>query len=210
MVLHYRWQWDLSDGEFNSNYMRTLTLLFLPALFLLMSFANPDAVSPLDKDDFSTNFKSTFEAAKKRFVSEIGSLQNGSTGSYAKMFSTTILFKNATSVIVEDNDQLKICQIIYSFDASTLDEAKGIKKLTSDLVKTLVPADYKMYSTYTAGYAGYMTDVFEYNSDIFAEISKRPVVRVGIILKSEGKYQLEILIAEPVFKTTDRPVKEKK
>ena len=77
-------------------------------------------------------------------------------------------------------------------------------------MKTLLPSDYKTYSTYVAGYAGYMTEMFEYNSDIFAEVSKRPVVRVGIILLSEGKYNLEVIVSEPVFKTSERPNQEKK
>jgi hypothetical protein len=109
-----------------------------------------------------------------------------------------------------DQTDLLTYQVIYSFDASTLEEAKAIKKETADMVKTLVPSDYKTYSTYVAGYAGYMTEMFEYNSDVFAEVSKRPVVRVGIILVSEGKYQLEILVSEPVFKVAERPNQEKK
>jgi hypothetical protein len=67
-----------------------------------------------------------------------------------------------------------------------------------------MPSDYKTYSTYVAGYAGYMTEMFEYNSDVFAEISKKPVVRVGIILLEEGKYNLEIIVSEPVFKEFKR------
>ena len=91
-----------------------------------------------------------------------------------------------------------------------VNEAKSVKKEVADLVKTLLPSDYKTYSTYVAGYAGYMTEMFEYNSDIFAEVSKRPVVRVGIILLSEGKYNLEVIVSEPVFKTSERPNQEKK
>lgn len=185
------------------------------AAVLLLTFtafknASSPVVAPYDKADFSTQFKAVFEAAKKRFVSEIGARDNAYSGTYSKKYAATIAFKNASAGIVEDEGELKTFQTLYSFDAATLDEAKEIKKQTIDLVKSLLPADYKNSSTYTAGYAGYMTELFEYNSDIFAEISKRPVVRVGIILVSEGKYTLEILVSEPVFKMVDRPVKEKK
>lgn len=191
--------------------MRIMSLFLLLLLALTgFSFMIPAATSPIDKVDFSAQLKSTFEAAKKRFVSELSAQDNSYSGTYSKKFATTIAFKNASVSIMEDTDQLKICRIVYTFDAATLDEAKEIKKQTADLVKTLMPADYKTYSTYTAGYAAYMVEVFEYNSEVFAEISKRPVVRVGIILESEGKYLLEILVSEPVFKTVDRPVKEKK
>jgi len=173
--------------------------------------SNPAATNPADKSDFTTNFKLVYEAAKKRFVSEKGAQASGfSSEKYVKKYTTTISFKDATVGIMEDSDQLLTFQILYSFSAATLDEAKAVKKEMGDWVKSLVPADYKTSSTYTAGYAGYMTDLYEYNSDIFAEISKRPVVRVGIIATEEGKYNLEILVSEPVFKTVDRPAKEVK
>jgi hypothetical protein len=187
-----------------------LLFVFLSGTLASFSLFSPKAENPIDKTDFTTQFKSVFEAAKKRFTSEMGTAQNSNDALYKKKYSTTIPFKNATVNLLLDQTDLLTYQVIYSFDASTLEEAKAIKKETADMVKTLVPSDYKTYSTYVAGYAGYMTEMFEYNSDVFAEVSKRPVVRVGIILVSEGKYQLEILVSEPVFKVAERPNQEKK
>lgn len=187
--------------------------IFILSLAFLFSFKEltPAAKSPIDKTDFSTQFKLVFEAAKKRFASEFGAQESSySNENYAKKYATTIPFKNGTVALLVDNSDLKTYQILYSFDAVTLDEAKAVKKEAADLVKTLVPSNYKTYSTYVAGYAGYMTEMFEYNSDVFAEVSKQPVVRVGIISVSEGKYNLEIIVSEPVFKAVERPVKEVK
>jgi hypothetical protein len=189
---------------------KPILFLFLFSTFLSFRFASPVANNPVDKSDFNTQFKLVFEAAKKRFASEMGSSQSSDDANYKKKYSTNIPFKNATVSLLMDQTDLLTYRIIYSFDAATLDEAKAVKKETADLVKTLVPSDYKTYSTYVAGYAGYMTEMFEYNSDVFAEVSKRPVVRVGIILLSEGKYNLEILVSEPVFKVAERPNQEKK
>ncbi len=188
------------------------SILFLLFLTVTVSFKTitPTAKNPIDKSDFSTQFKLVVEAAKKRFAFEMGASQSSTDDNYKKKYATTILFKNATVSLLVDQSDLLTYQIIYPFDAATLDEAKSVKKEVADLVKTLLPSDYKTYSTYVAGYAGYMTEMFEYNSDIFAEVSKRPVVRVGIILLSEGKYNLEVIVSEPVFKTSERPNQEKK
>ena len=184
-------------------------ILFL-SLTVSFKTITPHPKNPIDKSDFSTQFKSVVEAAKKRFANEMGALQSSTDDNYKKKYATTIPFKNAAVSLLVDQSDLLTYQIIYPFDATTLDEAKSIKKEVADLVKTLLPSDYKTYSTYVAGYAGYMTEMFEYNSDIFAEVSKRPVVRVGIILLSEGKYNLEVIVSEPVFKTSERPNQEKK
>lgn len=188
------------------------SILFLFLLTVVVSFKtiSPIANNPIDKSDFKTQFNLVVEAAKKRFVSEIGASEKSTDELYKKKYATTIPFKNANVSLLVDQSDLLIYQIIYPFDAATLDDAKAVKKEVADLVKTLLPADYKTYSTYVAGYAGYMTEMFEYNSDIFAEVSKKPVVRVGIILLSEGKYNLEIIVSEPVFKTAERPNQEKK
>ena len=188
------------------------SILFLLFLTVTVSFKTitPTAKNPIDKSDFSTQFKLVVEAAKKRFAFEMGASQSSTDDNYKKKYATTIPFKNATVSLLVDQSDLLTYQIIYPFDAATLDEAKSVKKEVADLVKTLLPSDYKTYSTYVAGYAGYMTEMFEYNSDIFAEVSKRPVVRVGIILLSEGKYNLEVIVSEPVFKTSERPNQEKK
>lgn len=188
---------------------RIIFLSFVLLVATAFKVANPPFNNPADKSDFTTNFKLVYEAAKKRFVSEKGSQASGfSSEKYAKKFATTISFKDASVGIMEDSDQLLTFQILYSFSAATLDEAKAVKKEMGEWVKSLLPTDYKSSSTYTAGYAGYMTDLYEYNSDIFAEISKRPVVKVGIIATEEGKYNLEILVSEPVFKTADRSGKK--
>lgn len=180
------------------NQIALLLLFFVLGSFRLLT---PDATAPYDKTDFTTQFPLVFEAAKKRFVNEFGAQDRNFTSDiYAKKFGATIAFKNGTVSLLEDAEQLKTYQILYSFEAATLDEAKSIKKEAAVLIQSLLPADYKTYSTYVAGYAGYMTEMFEYNSDIFAEVSKRPVVRVGIILLSDGKYNLEIIVSEPVFK----------
>lgn len=178
-------------------------VVFALLIFFLGSFRflSPVTVTPYDKADFSTQFQLVFEAAKKRFVNEFGAQDKSFTSDvYAKKFGATIPFKNGTVSLLEDAEQLKTYQVLFPFEAASLDEAKSIKKEAATLVKSLLPADYKTYSTYVAGYAGYMTEMFEFNSDIFAEVSKRPVVRIGIILLSEGKYNLEIIVSEPVFK----------
>lgn len=188
------------------------SVLFLLFIGFLISFKGitPVAKSPIDKSDFSTQFKLVFEAAKKRFASEMGASEKSTDELYKKKYAATIPFKNASVSLLVDQSDLLTYQVIYPFDAASLDEAKAVKKEVADLVKTLLPSDFKTYSTYVAGYAGYMTEMFEYNSDVFAEVSKRPVIRVGIILLSEGKYNLEIIVSEPVFKTTERPNQEKK
>jgi hypothetical protein len=186
--------------------MKNLFLILLfGTTFLSFTSLNHPGTNPMDKSDFSTQFKLVFEAAKKRFITEFGEQDKTySDENYKNKFATTILFKNASVCLLEDNSNLKTFQILYSFDAASLDDAKAIKKEAADLIKTLLPSNYKTYSTYVPGYAGYMTEMFEYNSDIFAEVAKQPVARVGIILVSEGKYNLEIIVSEPVFKTGEK------
>lgn len=178
-----------------------LTLLVaIPFLSFKMAINNP-----IDKTTFKENFLKIFEAAKTRFANEFGKEEAGfKHEKYTKKYESTLNMDGASTSMVIDGENIKSYKIEYSFKAATLDEAKEVKKETSDLLKTIVPSDYKSKSSYVPGYAGYMCDFFEYNSDIFAEVSKKPVVRVGIILEEEGKYILEILVSEPVFKTSEK------
>lgn len=160
---------------------------------------------PIDKTNFKDQFSKIFEAAKSRFANEYGVEVTGfKDETYSKKYEAKLEMSGANTAMVIDGENIKSYKIEYSFKAATLDEAKEVKKQTSELLKTILPSDYKSKSSYVAGYAGYMCDFFEYNSEIFAEVSKKPVVRVGIILEEEGKYILEILVSEPVFKTSEK------
>lgn len=163
------------------------------------------ATNPIDKTDFNENFAKIYEAAKNRFANEFGDKDASfKDEKYKTKHAATIHLKEANVGMVIDAENLKSYRIEYKFSASSLEDAKAVKKETAEMVKNLVPKDYKTYSSYVPGYAGYMCEFFEYNSEVFAEVSKKPVVKVGIILIEEGKYILEILVSEPVFKTSER------
>lgn len=178
-----------------------LVLVFLLPLVAFKLVSN----NPIDKTNFKEDFTKIFEAAKNRFANEYGDQDSGfKHEKYTKKYAAKLEMSGATTCMVVDAENIKSYKMEYSFKAATLDEAKEVKKETSELIKAALPSDYKSKSSYVPGYAGYMCDFFEYNSDVFAEVSKKPVIRVGIILEEEGKYILEILVSEPVFKTSEK------
>jgi hypothetical protein len=173
--------------------MKTILLV---AAFQLMAVVPQ---SGFDGADFSAKFKKLIELAKTYYKGEkTGTGTPVSDGVYVKAYDCVTKFNGAVvSRIIEDGDN--VCQHQVHYEAADKAAAVTLMGEIKKLVVSGVPANYKEGITYDARYFDAQCVFFEYNSDVFAEVAKKPSVKMGIINK-DGKHYVEVLIIESVFR----------
>lgn len=177
--------------------MKKLSLSFL--FFIAFGFFS-DAQYALNKEDFTTKFKTLFELAKKRFPNEKkGEKKTINEGVLIAAFDATTTFLNATSTrMVIDADNILGHESRFEIGKDEA-EAKKVLAEMEAVIKSNLPPKFITRSTYDAGYKGSTVIVIEYDSDVFAIQSKNPTAKLGL-KESNGIYSVELLICEPVFK----------
>jgi hypothetical protein len=172
--------------------MKTILLLISP------QFASPAMQTGFDAADFTAKFKKLFESAKTYFKNEkSGTGVAISDGPFVKQYDGVTRFNGATvSRMVEDGDGVNQHQVHYT----VADKAAAVALVAQiqKIVLANIPSTFKEGTTYDARYHDMQAIFYEYNSDVFAEVAKRPSVKLGAIEK-DGKYVVEVLILEAVF-----------
>ena len=158
------------------------------------------AIQPqLGKDDYSSKFKIIFESAKKHFKTEKTGAGSAITdGNFVMEYTPLTKFDNALlNRVVVDKDDAVWYQLRY--DAGT-DKAEAEKKFAEavELTKTLVPSTFSMGTTYSDQYEKGEVTTLEHKSDVFAEVMKRPSIRMGLMQK-DGRYIIEMMMMEAFF-----------
>jgi len=177
--------------------MKKISLSFL--FFIAFGFVS-DAQYALNKEDFTSKFKTLFDIAKKRFPNEKkGEKKTINEGILVAAFDATTSFANATSTrMVIDSDNILGHESRFEIGKDE-SEAKKIMAEMESLIKANLPPKFVIRTTYDAGYKGSVVTVIEYDSEVFAIQSKNPTAKLGL-KESNGIYSVELLIMEPVFK----------
>lgn len=180
---------------FNFTKNNPMIASFIVSLALAFVSVQPQ----LGKDDYSAKFKIVFEAAKKHFKTEkTGTGTVIADGNFVMEYTPLTRFDNAElNRVVIDKDQAAWYQLRF---AAGTDKAEAEKKFEEAvaLTKTLLPTTFAASTTYSDQYNKGEVTVIEYKSDVFAEVVKRPGIRMGLMQK-DAKYSIEILVMEAFF-----------
>ena len=102
------------------------------------------------------------------------------------------------TTIVEDKEQGSTSWKV-EYRVAGRDEAKKLKEQLAVLVEgALPPGDYKKTQGYGADYFDYLKYTFEFNSEVYAEVNKRPAIEIGA-LKEGDAYVVVLLLRQPYF-----------
>ncbi len=148
---------------------------------------------------YKADFKIIFDAAKSYYKTDKTGEATKITDEY---FTSEIPCKShfqnsAQSRLVTDKEEVTIHQVLFT-GGKTLEETQTFFKKIAEVTKTLVPLNYKVSTTVNLKYDDKTSTTFELNSDVFAQVAKKPSVVMGIIKKQEA-YYVEILVMGPVL-----------
>ena len=148
--------------------------------------------------DFKIHFDDIFEDAKsvgflktkKEELNTIGKRQFYSTNSNINGI--------APQIILDEENNLRFCVRFSCKENVKL--AKEMCSSLEDIIEKKVPASYQRARDFSPEFAGSVyAFVWEFVSEKFIEIAKKPTVSVGV-LKESSNFLVEVRIMEPVFK----------
>lgn len=150
-------------------------------------------------ETYAADFKLVFEAAKKYYKADkVGEAKDLSGDFFIKEIGCKASFQNAkSSRLVMDKDEVWNHHVVFEAGV-TKDGAIALLRKFMDATKPLLPANYKETKSTNMRYADMFAYTIEYNSEIFAEVAKKPSLLFGIMEK-DGKYTVDIQIMAPVF-----------
>ena len=148
--------------------------------------------------DFNNQFDQIFEDAKsigflKTKKGEIKSLGK------SKFYSTNNKVNGiAPQIILDEENNLRFCVRFSCRENVNL--AKELCSLLENIIKHKVPKTYQRARDFSPEYAkSIYAFIWEFESEKFIEIAKKPSVSVGV-LKESSNFLVEVRIMEPVFK----------
>ena len=148
--------------------------------------------------DFSSQFDKIFEDAKsigflKTKKGEIQSLGK------SKFYSTNSKINGiAPQIILDEENNLRFCVKFSCRENVNL--AKELCSLLENIIERKVPKTYQRARDFSPEYANSIyAFIWEFESEKFIEIAKKPTVSVGV-LKESSNFLVEVRIMEPVFK----------
>ncbi|MDC3337098.1 hypothetical protein OAW23_04450 [Flavobacteriales bacterium] len=148
--------------------------------------------------DFNNQFDQIFEDAKsigflKTKKGEIKSLGK------SKFYSTNSKINGiAPQIILDEENNLRFCVRFSCRENVNL--AKELCSLLENIIKHKVPKTYQRARDFSPEYAkSIYAFIWEFESEKFIEIAKKPTVSVGV-LKESSNFLVEVRIMEPVFK----------
>lgn len=104
---------------------------------------------------------------------------------------------SVVQVIEDDSDNFRV-MVIYDAGQYKENAQKMFDELAA-ILGNLIPSDYPRKDNYIPGYVDQKVYLWDFASDNFADVAKKPSVTIGM-RESNGKYAVELLIMEPVFK----------
>lgn len=148
---------------------------------------------------YTADFKPIFEAAKKYYKTDKKADGASLPGpDFIKEYESLTSFQNALySKLVADKDGVLNHRVLFNA-GKTKEEALETLKLFVDATKPLMPPKFKENKSINVRYIGMQGVTLEYDSELFAEVAKKPTVTFGVI-EEKGEFKIEVLIMAPVF-----------
>ena len=161
---------------------------------------NPDV--NIDKAKFDEIFDKIFRTS----IAGLSSLKKGNPitkdvdGDKVTEWATDIALPEATGNRMEYSKRHDLhSYITWWKTGANKDNAMRIMGQVGDLVDGVKPDDFNKRDKYSKEYIDYKQLLFEFNSDRFADVQKRPTVIIGVIRKGDG-YAVQLKLTEPYFK----------
>lgn len=153
----------------------------------------------LDTEDFTTKFKSLFEMAKKRFVTEkSGDVKKIAENGFVSEQSAKTTFNGSEySRLVVDGDGVLGHDTRWKIGS----KEEAVKWLPEfhKLVKANLPVKFITRDTWEENWFNGTIIAVEYDSEQFAYQAKQPSAKLGIREKA-GVFYIDLVIFEPIFK----------
>lgn len=167
---------------------------------LLLSSVAVNAQFKLDAADFAVKFKSVFEMAKKRFVTEKnGEVKTIAENGFVSTQGAKTTFNGAEySRLVVDGDGVLGFDTRWKIGTSKDEAVKNLAEFHK-LVKANLPVKFLTRETWEDHWLDGTMIAVEYDSEQFAYQAKQPSAKLGIRLK-DGTYYIDLVIFEPIFK----------
>ncbi|MFN3916706.1 MAG: hypothetical protein ACK4K0_03090 [Flavobacteriales bacterium] len=147
--------------------------------------------------DFTEKSKILWEAAKKRFVAELGE-KTTICAEFVSCNKAATQFEGGTSCIAVDSEKIK--HHLTTFKLGT-DENAAIATFEKmrEIIKATVTDKFPQQQEYSGGYHKYMFYYYEFQHDVFSYVAKQPTAKIGL-KKSGDDFIAEVYFVEPIFK----------
>lgn len=167
------------------------TLLFLGAALGIKAQSVPST--------YAADFKLVWAAATKYYKTDkTGECKALDSKQFKQECPCKSSFQNAqVSQLVIDKDEVLNHHVVFDGGSSKETALATLRKFI-DATKPLLPPKFKESKTIDMGYADQNAYKVEYDSEVFAEVAKKPSLVFGIKEK-DGKYTVDILVMAPVF-----------
>ena len=161
---------------------------------------NPDV--NIDKAKFDETFDKIFRTS----IAGLSSLKKGNpitkdvNGDKVTEWATHIELPSAAGNRLEYSKRHDLHSYVSWWRTGTnKSNAMRIMGQVGDLVDAFKPVDFNKRDKYSSEYIDYKQLLFEFNSDKFADLQKRPTVIIGVIKEGDG-YAVQLKLTEPYFK----------
>lgn len=170
---------------------------FFTAFFILSAYIASFAQTL--PSTYTADFKLIFEAAKKYYKTDKeGEGQKITDDFFILEYKSKTHFQGARITrLVADKDEVLNHQAVFTA-GNNKTEAEKLLRQFIDATTPLMPANFKETKSVNMKYVGQSDYTLEFNSDVFAEVAKKPTVRFGLI-ENNGIYSIEVLVMAPVF-----------
>lgn len=160
----------------------------------------PDVI--INEEEFNSVYNKIFKTSISGLDPfKVGSpSKNDINGEEVTHWGTAVKLPAAQSAIIEYRKKYEVLNYTASWHAGTSKE--NAKKVLANIVKLVaaqMPDTYSNTEKYSREFVDYKEFLFEYNSDKFAAVQKRPSIVLGI-KKDGGKYSVVLRLSEPYFK----------
>lgn len=148
---------------------------------------------------YASDFKIVLESAKKYFKGDLsGNPKLVADKDFDQEYACKNKFQGAVvSRLVTDKDGIVNHHV--QFAAGNNKEA-ALQVLTKyvETTKPLLPPNYKESDNVIMRFVNSRGFVYEFNSEVFAEVSKKPTITIGLVQAGEN-YLVDICIMAPSF-----------
>lgn len=162
----------------------------LATIFFALVLTSIINAQNIEIDAFKSSFQPIIEQSIKGF----------NTGEAAPAFPAS----SSTEYVVNESEGKTSFRAVFSVEGR--DAAIKLKEhLAMHVEQTLPEGDFKKAKGYGAEYFDYLKYTFEYNTNVYADVKKRPVIVIGA-LKDGDVYTVEMILTQPFFPNQYSPV----
>ena len=161
---------------------------------------NPDV--NIDKAKFNEVFDQIFRTSIAGLTSlkKSNPINKDVNGDKVSVWAAVIVLPEAKGNHIEYSKRHDLHSFIAWWETGEIkSNAMRIMSQVGDLVDAVKPVDFIKRDKYSKEYIDYKQLLFEFNSDKFADLQKRPTVIIGVVKKGDG-YAVQLKLTEPYFK----------